>query len=280
MLGEGPLWSARDGALFWLDQVEPRLFRTAPPFERTEWRPLPRPPTCIALHADGRLLVGYREGIGLFDFATGTAEPLTLDDIDFATVTFNDAIADAAGRLWIGTRDRQVTEPIAALWRIGPALATRRMVDGVVLSNGLAFSPDGRTLYHADSRPGRITAFDFDPAAGMVSAARTLVDYAGRGRRPDGCTVDAEGYLWVAEIDGWRIARYAPDGTLKREIAVPVQKPSSVGFGGPDLSTLFVTSIRFGLTEEETAQQPLAGKLLRLQPGVHGVPEHVCTVGL
>jgi L-arabinonolactonase len=280
VIGESPLWSAGEGALYWLDLEARLLLRTAPPFIASERRVLPYKPGCLALRPDGRLLVGYRKGIGVFDFATAAATQLPLAGVGFDDASFNDGIADAAGRLWIGTRHREATEPVAALYRITPDLAVRRMVDGVVLSNGIAFSPDQRVLYHADSRPGRIDAWDFDAASGEIGGRRVFVDYAGTGRRPDGCTVDADGFLWVAEIDGWRVARYAPDGRLDRTIMLPVRKPSSVGFGGGDMATLFVTTIRAGLSAQEEAEQPLAGRLLMLRPGVRGMAGHTCRVGM
>jgi len=128
-------------------------------------------------------------------------------------------------------------------------------------------------MYHTDSRPGRIDAYEYDEVTGTLGSCRRFLDYAGKGRRPDGCTTDADGFLWVAEIDGARVARYAPDGTLEREIALPVTKPSSVAFGGPDLSTLFITTISYGLTEAERAAQPWAGKLLAMNTPFRGLPE-------
>ena len=144
-----------------------------------------------------------------------------------------------------------------------------------VVSNGIVFSPDGRTLYHTDSRPGRIDRYDFDVDTGTLSNRRVFLDYADEGgRHPDGCTVDAQGGLWVAEINGWRVARYTPEGRLDRELRVPVSKPTSVMFGGKDLSTLFITTMRFGLPDDELERQPFAGRLFRADPGFTGVPEH------
>ena len=147
------------------------------------------------------------------------------------------------------------------------------MDEGFVISNGRAWSPDDKTMYHTDSVPGRIDAYDFDLAAGTLSNRRVLIDYAGKGCRPDGCTVDAQGCLWVAEVEGWRVARYRPDGTLDSQIALPFRKPSSVMFGGDDLRTLFITSVTAGLSEQELAQQPNAGMLMAVDVGVAGLPE-------
>jgi sugar lactone lactonase YvrE len=139
-----------------------------------------------------------------------------------------------------------------------------------VVSNGIAFSPDWRTMYHADSRPGRIYAYDYDVASGKPTRRRLLIDYAGLGRRPDGCTVDAEGFLWVAEIDGARLGRYAPDGRLEQTVMLPVSKPASVAFGGADLRTLFITTISYGLAPGAEAW---AGMLLSIRVDVAGLAE-------
>lgn len=272
-VGEAPLWFAAERALYWIDGMQRRVLRHDAVDGSETWRELPYRPSCLAPLPDGRLLIGYKKGIGLFDFAAGRAVALPLAGIDFTDVSFNDGICDAAGRLWIGTRHARATDPVAALWRIGPAMSVTLMREGIVLSNGMAFSPDGRLLYHADSRPGRIDVYDFDAGEGRIGPPRLLVDYAGRGRRPDGCTVDAEGFLWVAEIDGWRIARYAPDGRLDREIMLPVQKPASLAFGGPAMSTLFITSISYGLDAAALAAQPAAGRLMAIEVAVRGLPE-------
>jgi sugar lactone lactonase YvrE len=220
------------------------------------------------------VLIGYKKGLGLFDFDTGETRPLAVPGVDLETVSFNDGKCDPAGRLWIGTRHRDAREPEGALYRVDTDLAITRIRGGLVVSNGIAFSPDGRTLYHIDSRPGRIDAYDYDIETGTASSPRVLRDYQGLGCRPDGCTIDAEGCLWVAEIDGGRLARYAPDGTLDRTVMLPVSKPSSVGFGGSDLRTLFITTISYGLTDEQRAAQPWAGRLLMLRTEVPGLPEH------
>ena len=273
MLGEGLLWAPREQALYWLDTAQKKLVRVRSPYRTSEVRDLPYRPSSLALLPDGELLVAYKKGIGRFAFSSGRAEQFALEGVGLDSASFNDGACDSAGRLWIGTRASNGVDPVGALYSIGKGLRANRAVEGLVVSNGIAWSPDERTMYHVDSRPGRIDAYDFDVQTGMLSNRRTFQDYAGRGRRPDGCTVDSEGFLWVAEIDGARIARYAPDGSWEREIMLPVQRPTNVAFGEKDLATLFITSMRFGLAEAELATQPDAGKLMMLRPGVRGVPE-------
>jgi sugar lactone lactonase YvrE len=279
VLGEGLLWSPEHDCLYWLDNERRKVVRLRAPWRESETRDLPFRPSCLMRLADGRLLVGYRKGIGVFDFETGRNEPMPLEGVDFSVASFNDGACDVAGNLWIGTRHRTASEPAGVLYRIGPDFKAQPMADGIVLSNGIAWSPDARTLYHVDSRhrghenSGCVYAYDFDPAASTLANRRVFLDYTGKGRRPDGCTVDAEGGLWVAEIAGSRVARYTPDGRLDREIAVPVSKPSNVAFGGDGMATLFITSIRYGLDAAALEREPEAGVLMACRPGVRGVSE-------
>jgi sugar lactone lactonase YvrE len=276
VIGEGPLWSPQANALYWLDTVAKKIIRYSPSTRTSEVRDLMYRPSCIGLTHDRRVLIGFKKGLALFDFESATTQPLELRDIGFEDALFNDGACDAAGRLWIGTMDRKVAQPVGALYCIGGDLRVERAASGFTVSNGIAWSPDGTTMYHADSRPGRVYACDFDVCAGTLSNRRVLIDYAGTGRRPDGCTVDAEGGLWVAEIDGGRIARYTPAGVLDREIMLPVRKPTSVMFGGSDLSTLYVTSMSYGIAEAElAASESAAGLLMSIDAGVRGLPERV-----
>lgn len=273
IVGEGPIWSVREQALYWIDGQGHRIMRLRPEEEAPETRPLPYRPSCLALLPERGVMVGYKKGLGTFDFDSGEGRALPLEGVPFVVESFNDGACDAAGRLWIGTRHRDASEAVCGLYRIGPGLAARQMAGGIIVSNGIAFSPDGRTMYHTDSRPGAIYAYDFDVQAGEISNQRTLINYAGLGRRPDGCTVDAEGYLWVAEIDGARVARYSPAGVLEQTLMLPVTKPASVALGGTDMRTLFITTISYGLNEAALLKQPWAGKLLSVRVDVPGLPE-------
>ena len=271
VVGEAPLWSEAERAFYFLDTMQRQLVRLRDGV--TETRALPYRPSCLTpIAGTNALLVGYKKGVGSFDFDTGRAEQWPVAGAELEVVSFNDGACDDSGRLWIGTRHREASEPVGSLYRVEPDLSLSPARGGLVVSNGIAFSPDGRRMYHADSRPGRIDAYDLDVATGTLSAPRMLLDYRGKGRRPDGCTVDAEGFLWVAEIDGWRVARYDPDGRLEREIMLPVQKPTLLGFGGEGYGTLFVTSIAYGLDEAARAEQP-AGRVMTIETGCRGLPE-------
>jgi sugar lactone lactonase YvrE len=141
------------------------------------------------------------------------------------------------------------------------------------MSNGIGWSPDNRTMYFADSRPGQVWCYDFDVERGETGDRRMFLDYAGRSGRPDGLTFDAEGYLWVAEVEAHRIARYDPAGKLERTIEMPISRPTSVMFGGPNLQSLLITSMRLGLSAEQAAKEPLAGATFMVETEAKGLPE-------
>jgi sugar lactone lactonase YvrE len=266
----------RDAALFWVDVVGRKIFRYKPDGGPAESRDLPFAPSAIIPRKDSGFLLVTKQGMALFDFDSGTLETIPVWQIDFSQEIFNDAACDRFGRLWVGTRDRNVAEPKGCLYRMEADFTMTRQSEGLTVSNGIAWSPDSKRMYHADSRPGSVFVYDYDLATGSIENRRVLIDYtaeAGAQGHPDGCTVDAEGGLWIAEVEGWRIARYSPEGELDRAIQMPFAKPTSVMFGGSRLETLFVTSMQFRLSEEELSEQTLAGRVLALDAGVQGLPE-------
>jgi sugar lactone lactonase YvrE len=277
VIGEGPMWSVRDQVLYWIDVVSRRIFRLRPETGRVDVRDLPYAPSAVIPRASGGLLLITKKGMALMDFDRPELESVPVSLVDFNKELFNDAKCDSAGRLWVGTRDLHVKEPNGGLFCIHADFSMHRHGSDLVVSNGIAWAESGRVMYHVDSHPGRIDAYDFDASAGTLSNRRVFRDYVKERAAaiPDGCTIDAEGGLWVAEVGNWHICRYTPDGRLDREIRMPFQKPTSVMFGGADLATLYVTSMRFGLTDAALGDQPLAGSLLQLDVGVKGKPENV-----
>jgi sugar lactone lactonase YvrE len=186
---------------------------------------------------------------------------------------FNDGRTDRQGRFWSGTMwmDMAAALPIGRLYRYDGAGLSAPLVSGLVTQNGLAWSPDGRTMYLSDSHPTRrrVWAFDYDVDAGVPHNRRLFVDMAAYTGRPDGAAMDSDGCYWVAGNDGASLLRFAPDGKLDRELNLPVAKPSMPCFGGPELDTLLVTSIVQPGKEDDA----LAGAVLLVRPGVRGVPE-------
>ena len=212
----------------------------------------------------------------LLDDGTVRAERLGAPPELAHGMRFNDGRTDRQGRFWSGTMwmDMAAALPIGRLYRYDGGGLSAPLVSGLVTQNGLAWSPDGRTMYLSDSHPTRrrVWAFDYDVDAGVPYNRRLFVDMAAYTGRPDGATMDADGCYWVAGNDGASLLRFAPSGKLDRELALPVAKPSMPCFGGPDLDTLLVTSIVQAGSEDDA----LAGAVLLVRPGVRGVADVAC----
>jgi xylono-1,5-lactonase len=273
VLGEGPLWSPREGVLYWVDIKAPALHRYRPADgDRTSWV-MPEPIGWVIERANGGGLVAGFKDRGFAFLTPGTMAPETIGqpEPDYPDNRFNDAKADAAGRIWAGTMDDGEREASGALYRLDPDLDWQRMDKGYVVTNGPAFSPDNRRLYHTDTFEGTIYVFDLSEN-GKLSNKRVFVTIPEGDGYPDGMTCDAEGGLWVAHWGGWRLTRFTPAGEVDRVIEMPVAQVTSCTFGGPDLDRLYVTSASNGLGEEELEAQPLAGALFEIDPGVKGLP--------
>jgi sugar lactone lactonase YvrE len=272
-LGEAPLWSPAEARLYFADISGRTIHRLDPETGRTETFTTTGMPAGLALHRAGSLLVAWRAGLSLLDLASGAETPIA-NDIDFAEQRFNDGKTDRRGRFFAGTMHRRMQEPVGGLYRIDADRTVSRIADGIRLSNGIAWSPDDRVLYHCDSRPGLVLAWDYDIATGGIANRRVFLDLSQMPYRPDGCTIDAEGCLWLAEVGNGTVGRYAPDGRRVGGVDVPgARRVTSVAFGGADLGTLFITSLRYGIADEDLAMQPLAGRLFAVRPGVRGLPE-------
>lgn len=271
-LGEVPVWDVAEQALYWVD-IEGRLLqRLAPATGRVDRWQMPERIACFALRERGGLIVAFASGIAFYDLETGAIDWIARPD-PIPTNRFNEGKCDRRGRFWAGTMDDRLKDHTASLFRVDPDLTVTRMLDGIGISNSIVWSLDDTEFYFADTLDGAIDRFDFDPDSGAISNRRRIVDLRGTGIGPDGSTIDAEGYLWNAQWDGWRLARYAPDGRLDRVVELPVQKPTSCMFGGPDLRTLYVTSAIWDLTPAQLRDQPQAGGLFALDVGIGGVPE-------
>jgi len=272
-LGEVPVWDVAEQALYWVD-IEGRLLqRLDPATGAVERWSMPERIACFALRETGGLIVAFASGIAFYDLDTGAIDWIARPEAHIPTNRFNEGKCDRQGRFWTGSMDDGLGASSGALYRVDPDRSIEKMLDGIGISNSIVWSPDDTTFYFADTLEGRIDRFDFDAERGRLSNRRTFVDLAGSGMGPDGSAVDAEGCLWNAQWDGWRVARYSPDGALIGALALPVQKPTSCVFGGPDLTTLFVTSALWDLQGEALAKQPLAGGLFAYEVGVRGLPE-------
>jgi sugar lactone lactonase YvrE len=273
-LGEGPTWDARAQRLIWVDITQGLVHRYDPKTGRDEPIDVGRPVGAAVPTASGRLAIAGSDGFSLVDEATGQVDLIAAVEPDVPETTMNDGKCDAAGRFWAGTKDDPGGRALAALYRLDPDHTCTRILTGITISNGIGWSLDQRTMYYIDSPTHRIDAFDFELEGGSVSHRRRLIDLPSEWGLPDGMTVDEEGFLWVAFYDGSSLRRFAPDGRVTSVVHFPVSKVTSCAFGGDDLSDLYVTSARNGLSEAQLGEQPHAGGLFRLTPGIRGLPDH------
>ena len=276
-IGEGPVWSVAEQRLYWADIAGKQLNIFDPTAGANQVFNLPEPVTSISPRAQqgAGLLVTLRSSFAFFDPKTERLDKLAEPETDKPGNRFNDGKTDRQGRMWGGTMgDIDCDRPIGSLYRFGADLKPVLVDQGICCSNGLGWSPDSKTMYFTESFRYRILAYDFDAATGNVSNRRVFVSLEPHESAfPDGLTVDAEGHVWSAQPVFGRLARYAPDGRLERVIELPVSRGTSVMFGGPNLDVLYVTTMRETLSEAQLAEEPLAGSLLALRPGVNGLAE-------
>jgi len=276
--GESPVWSVAESALYWVD-IPGRALHRWSAAGHTQWAS-DEMPACIAPRADlpGSWIAGMESGLfSLTPQDDGTLAATRLADVAHARsgMRFNDGRCDRQGRFWAGTMlmDMAAGARVGRLYRHHKgSLAASLQLDDLIVPNGLAFSPDGRTMYLSDSHPSvqTVWAFDYDIATGTPSKRRVFVDMKPLPGRPDGAAVDADGCYWICGNDAGQVHRFTPEGRLDRSLEVPAKKPAMCAFGGPKLDTLFVTSIRPG---GDLSDQPLAGGVFALRPGTQGIAE-------
>lgn len=278
-VGEGPFWDEAEQALWWVDIAGKAVQRWLPGTgEHRRW-PMPDFPSAVVLREQGGLLLAMRDGLYLMDPASGALQLLCAPDADRPDNRSNEAKCGPTGEFWLGTMDnnlhpdgslREMKNDRGALYRVRPDGSFTCEVDGVGLSNTLAWTDAGRTLLFADTLTGVISAFAVNDD-GSLGACRVFSDEQLPGYC-DGSTIDADGYLWNARFAGSCLIRFAPDGRVDRVVELPVTNPTCCCFGGPDLRTLYVTSARFGLSPEQLARNPAEGAILAVYAGVAGTP--------
>jgi sugar lactone lactonase YvrE len=309
-LGEGPYWVPGEGRLLWVDIYEGQLHSTDVASGATDSvkldtggrsGPADRESTGGRSGPVGRGNTGGRSGPVGREGTVSAAFPVVGGGILIAEdsrltlrfpadggerrparvvaevparagVRFNDGAVDPAGRVWIGSMHTGETEPLGELYRLDPGGVLTPVARNVTVSNGLGWSPDGARLYYVDSPSRKIDMFDYDAATGEAFSRRLFADLRYADGMPDGLTVDADGCVWVAMWGGAALRRFTPAGKPDVMLPVPVAKPTSCAFGGPDLSELYVTTASIGLSDSARGAQPLAGRLLRLRPGPFGLP--------
>ena len=281
-VGECPLWHDVESALYWVDINGLTVNRVHPASGKfSSWK-MASEPSAIAADGDNNLVVATRLGFVRLNTTSGAITDICPAPYDTKIVRFNDGRVDPSGRFWVGTMYEPRDKPAAEMYVLERDKLRLAWSGGMTNSNGLAWAPDGRTMFHADTTSHRIDCYDFDVATGSVANGRNLVAFstdtsaADYGGRPDGATVDAEGNYWVAMFEGGRLLKLSPTGELLREVQLPLRCPTAVAFGGADLRTLYVTSASHGRSAEELAQYPLTGKVLCMKVDVAGVvqPEY------
>jgi sugar lactone lactonase YvrE len=265
-LGERPVWDAASQAMIWVDIKSGRLHRFRTGADDEVIADLGVALGSAAPRQGGGYVLATKYGF-LLTGPDGELEgqPLRPEGMT-EDQQFNDGACDPVGRFWAGTTSTGLQPGAAALYRLDGHGRITRMLTGVTESNGIGWSPDGSIMYYIDSgeQPRRVRAFDYDVASGTIGGERVLICCSSEDDYPDGLVVDAEGYLWIAFWGGWQVRRYDPAGGLAEVIELPVSRPTCAGFGGPDLSELYVTSAWEELDAGQRAAEPLAGHVLRI----------------
>jgi sugar lactone lactonase YvrE len=269
-LGEGATWDAPRQRLVSVDIMRGlvRVFHPSTGESRTF--DVGQPVGAAVPCRTSGLMLAVRDGFAHLDEASGASTFVAHVELDRSDQRMNDGASDAAGRFWAGTMALDERPGCGGLYRLDPDGTVHTMVTSIGISNGIDWSPDGRVMYYIDSLTQRIEQFDFDPGPGTIANRRTLVEIDTNDGCPDGLTVDADGALWVALWGGSAVRRYRPDGTLDRELRVPVTHPTTCAFGGADLQDLYITSAVIALSDEQRRHQPAGGAILRHRPGVTG----------
>jgi sugar lactone lactonase YvrE len=271
-LGEGPVWDGRIGSIVWVDIPRGKVLIFDPRCRSLREFDVGQPVGAVAPRVAGGYALAVRDGFATLDAATGAVELIAPVEQNDLKGRMNDGSCDLNGRFWAGTMAEEETPRAGSLYRLDPNGSVTRILGDVTISNGIDWSLDGRLMYYIDTATQGIDVFDFDAEGGAVSGRRQLIAVEPDAGAPDGLTVDAEGSLWVALWGGAAVRRYAPDGALDRVVGLPATLITSVAFGGDDLDELYVSSARAYLSAHEQAEQPHAGKLFRLDPGVRGRP--------
>lgn len=272
-LGEGPIWSIEEAALYWVDIVAPAIHRFQPSNGTHDQWSMPEHIGSISMRQAGGLVVALKSGFGVFDPGDGTVEMINPAEADKLDHRFNDGRCDRQGRFFAGSLTYSEDRPIGSLWRLDVNHEATPVLGGITVSNGLCWSPDGSLMYFVDTPTREIRCFEYDQTSGTPKNPRVLVKTDPNGGWPDGSITDSEGCIWNAEWDGARVVRYTPDGKVDRIIEVPAKRATCVAFGGPDLKTLYITSAWDRMSKEEREAWPLSGNLFAIDVDIPGLPD-------
>jgi sugar lactone lactonase YvrE len=275
-LAEGPLWDAARGVLWWVDILDGDVHAFDPVAGTDRAIAVGSEVGCVAPMADGRLVAGTTDRIVALDPDSGERETLVTFGPAAVRLRCNDGRCDPAGRFWVGRMAFDGAAGHAGLLRLDPDGRLSTVLTGLAIPNGLGWSSDGRTLAFIDSARREVSRYPYDPASGALGTGGTLLSFESLDLPPeavpDGMAVDVDDGLWVAVWGGGCVLHVSPDGAVLDRLLLPVSRPSSCAFGGPDLADLYVTTAREGLDPEREAREPQAGGLFRFRPGVRGRP--------
>ncbi len=269
-LGEGVVWISELDSVLWVDIESRLILRKSLDGDHFQSWQLTRKPTAIAPWVGTCLMVATESGLSLFDMANGNEhELLAIYDLG-GDVRMNDGTVDPFGRFWVGSMHVSGTEPVGKLYCVHADGKVTVALEGIGICNGIVFADQGRTMYFADSAEGTIYKCHVNIDKGEVGKCELFAAAGLTDGTPDGAAIDNEGYLWSCQWDGWSVARFAPDGSLESSLRLPVQRPTRCAFGGSDGGVLFITTARTGLDESALAEQPSAGSLMAVRPGISG----------
>ena len=263
ILGEGPMWNEDDKSLYWVDNIKPSLNRYTPATNVTKIWPMPEQVGSLVFRKNGGIVAAMKSGFSYLDLDRFTFDHIVNPEPDTDNC-LNDGKPDRRGRYWCGTINRDLATPNGGLYRLDPDGSCHKMERGIIASNGIAISPDDRTMYYCDSRQDTVWAYDLDIDEGTISNRRVFISTKGQAGRVDGATVDSEGNYWCALIHDWHIACFDPKGRMIRRIKMPVRHPTMCTFGGDKYDVMYVTSGTRFLDPTEAAGQPNAGALFAI----------------
>jgi L-arabinonolactonase len=273
VLGEGVTWDAAAQRLHWVDIESSELWTLAPASGEVSTHKAPERIACLAPRRSGGFVVGFASGFAFYDPASGARENLALFEPEIPATRLNDGRTDRQGRLVAGGFDEKNGAFISSVVRLDPNRRLAKLFDGVACANGICFSPDGGTMYFADSPARKIWSFAYDAATGAVGNQRLLTTFDGQPGQPDGSCVDADGCIWNAQWNGRRVVRFTPDGRIDLVVPVPALNPTCVAFGGASLDTLYITTAQYLMTSDELAATAHAGALFACVPGTRGLAD-------
>jgi len=273
-LGETPIWVPEEKLLYWVDIGSHMIFRIDVKTNEYESFKPDMPVRGLCRKSSGDWLVVTDAGLAFWDPSSNTCEFIIDPYENQPDLQFNDAAIDRQGRLVVGSyNSNQLDAPDGSLYRLDTDRTLHRLDKNLVLSNGIALSPDGKTLYVSEMFAHKITAYDYEIETGTAGNRRVFVAIPEDAGKPDGLTVDSQGFIWAAHWGGWRVTRYDPAGKLEREIRVPAELVTCIGFGGQNLDQLYITTAWYNLSDQQRKDQPLAGDLFRIQTDITGIVE-------